>query len=71
MLGIIIEVLVLGNEVYYVMENDIMVDNKMCWIDMSGVFIEFFYGLGMIFNVIGFIVNGLVVDIICYVNGLM
>ena len=71
MSGITTEALALGNEVHYVMENDIIVDNKMRWTDMSGAFTEPFHGPGMTSNVMGSTVNGSVVDAIRYANGPM
>ena len=71
MSGITTEALALGNEVHYVLEHDIVVDNKMRWTDMSGGFTEPFHGPGVTANVIGSTVNGAVVDQIRYANGPM
>lgn len=69
MTGITTEALAIGNEVHFVFENDIMLDNKARWTDMSGAFTEPFHGPTMTSNVMGSTVNGAIVSDIRYANG--
>jgi hypothetical protein len=69
MTGISTNALAIGNEVHYVLEDDIIIDNKMRWTDMSGSFNEPFHGPTLTSNVLGSTVNGAVVGSIQYANG--
>lgn len=69
MTGISSEALAFGTEVHYVLEDDIVIDNKMRWTDMSGSFNEPFHGPTATSNVLGATVNGSEVASIIYANG--
>ena len=69
MSGITTESLALGNELHYEFKNDIVLDNKMRWTDMSGGFTSPFLNAALSSSVLGSTVNGAVVKTIRYSNG--
>ncbi|GAA0659921.1 TonB-dependent receptor domain-containing protein [Rheinheimera tangshanensis] len=69
MSGITTEAFSLGNELHYEFKNDIVLDNKMRWTDMSGGFTSPFFNAATTASVLGSTVNGAVVNSIRYANG--
>ncbi len=69
MSGITTEAVALGNELHYEFENEIVLDNKMRWTDMSGGFTAPFLNTATSASVLGSTVNGAVVKQLRYANG--
>lgn len=69
MTGITTEQLALGNELHYEFGNDIILDNKMRWSDISGGFTSPFLNVATTSSVLGSVVNGGTVAAIRYANG--
>ncbi|MFC4654960.1 TonB-dependent receptor [Rheinheimera marina] len=69
MSGITTEALALGNELHYEFSNNLVLDNKMRWTDMSGGFTSPFLNVVSTSSVIGSSLNGATVGSIRYANG--
>lgn len=69
MSGITTKTFAIGNELHYELKDDLIIDNKFRWTQMSGAFTAPFLNVGQTSGVIGSAVNGATVAEIRYANG--